>query len=212
MGKYLKAAFVQPWNLVIFLGADGGGDRERLAGGCAADRGGGRAGLPGCDGGQPQLPPADRFGEGQGRGAARELRRAAALVRVAQSLPRESVERFHRLRDRCLELRKLALELQNPGTEAEDLPFEEFQSENLDRLLWLHLRLLYSDHALARFMRTTNEDEIQRDIADLEQRIAQTAGQTTPQQQKIRDVLIDNLATCKERQANLELRGRTTNW
>ncbi len=104
------------------------------------------------------------------------------------------------------------LELQNPGTEAEDLPFEEFQSENLDRLLWLHLRLLYSDHALARFMRSTNEDEIQRDIADLEQRIAQTAGQTTPQQQKIRDVLIDNLATCKERQANLERAGRITNW
>jgi hypothetical protein len=204
MGKYLKAAFVQPWNLVLFLGATAlgivSGSPEVVLPIVAVGELGYLGWMAGNLGFRRQIDSEkDKIEERRENYAAQR-----ALVRVAQSLPRESVERFHRLRERCLELRKLALELQNPGTEAEDLPFEEFQSENLDRLLWLHLRLLYSDHALGRFMRTTNEDEIQRDIADLEKRIAQTAGQTSPQQQKIRDVLVDNLATCKERQANLE--------
>jgi chemotaxis protein histidine kinase CheA len=204
MGKYLKAAFVQPWNLVIFLGATAlgivSGSPEVVLPIVAA----GELGYLGWTAANVNFrrqidAEKDKTEERRENYAAQR-----ALVRVAQSLPRESVERFYRLRDRCLELRKLALELQNPGTQAEELPFEEFQSENLDRLLWLHLRLLYSDHALERFMRTTHEAEIQRDIVDLEQRIAQTAGEMTPQKQKIRDVLVDNLATCKERIANLE--------
>jgi chemotaxis protein histidine kinase CheA len=204
MGKYLKAAFVQPWNLVIFLGATAlgivSGSPEMVLPIVAV----GELGYLGWTAANVNFRRQIDAEKNKTEERRENYAAQRALVRVAQSLPRESVERFYRLRDRCLELRKLAIELQNPGTQAEDLPFEEFQSENLDRLLWLHLRLLYSDHALERFMRSTNEAEIQRDIADLEQRIAQTAGETTPQKQKIRDVLVDNLATCKERIANLE--------
>jgi hypothetical protein len=204
MGKYLKAAFVQPWNLVIFLGATAlgivSGSPEVVLPIVAV----GELGYLGWAASNLNFRRQIESEKNKVEERRENYAAQRALVRVAQSLPRESVERFYRLRDRCLELRKLALELQNPGTPDEDLPFEEFQSENLDRLLWLHLRLLYSDHALERFMRSTNEAEIQKDIADLEQRIVETAGEATPQKQKIRDVLVDNLATCKERLGNLE--------
>jgi hypothetical protein len=204
MGKYLKAAFVQPWNLVIFLGATAlgivSGSPEVVLPIVAV----GELGYLGWAASNLNFRRQIESEKNKVEERRENYAAQRALVRVAQSLPRESVERFYRLRDRCLELRKLALELQNPGTPDDDLPFEEFQSENLDRLLWLHLRLLYSDHALERFMRSTNEAEIQKDIADLEQRIVETAGEATPQKQKIRDVLVDNLATCKERLGNLE--------
>ena len=74
----------------------------------------------------------------------------------------------------------------------------------LDRLLWVHLRLLYTQYALGQFLQRTSADQIQKTITNLEQQIKQLpAGGDDPRQQRVRAALEDNLQTNRDRMANL---------
>jgi chemotaxis protein histidine kinase CheA len=137
-----------------------------------------------------------------------------ALQRLMNSLPDSMRQRFETLHRRCLELRQIALELKDPmlakapGTPLPlqtDNPLEEMQFAGLDRLLWIYLRLLFSQYALDRFLMRTSDDQIQKDISRLEAQLSNIpATSEDPQQQKIRKTLEDNLATSKARLANLQ--------
>jgi len=74
----------------------------------------------------------------------------------------------------------------------------------LDRLLWIHLRLLYTQYALAQFLQKTSGDEIQQAIQKLEQQIGHLpADEKDSSRQRIRAALQDNLETSRNRLINL---------
>jgi hypothetical protein len=73
----------------------------------------------------------------------------------------------------------------------------------LDRLLWIYLRLLFTQHMLEQFFRRTDETQILHDIQELEERLRRASeGPDLPQKQKLRKALGENLATCRERLDN----------
>jgi chemotaxis protein histidine kinase CheA len=142
-----------------------------------------------------------------------KLRRADAgqharlsLERVMSALPPDSLKRFQALRSCCLELRQIAAGLKHPGpVTSATSPLDDLQVAGLDRLLWMFLRLLYTEYSLARFLSRTQRRDIDAEIARLEQQLqAVGAAGDDPQRVKIRKALEDNLATCRERATNLE--------
>jgi hypothetical protein len=153
-------------------------------------------------------PKFQKYVDAQAAKASRTTESAATqrtLERITQSLPRSSLERFESLRSRCLELQQIATALKHPGKQPTELLFEDFQNEGLDRLLWIHLRLLYTEYALERFLRKTSEKEILEEIAGVEERLGRVSTDAaTPQQTRIRKALEDNLQTLRDRLANLQ--------
>ena len=114
-----------------------------------------------------------------------------------KTLPPESLQRFQTLRHQCAELRQIAVDLKRPGIGAIDIPLDDLQLTGLDRLLWIHLRLLYTQYALSQFLKKTSADQIQQGITKLEQQIKQLppdSGDSTGQ--RFRAALEDNSANC----------------
>ena len=128
---------------------------------------------------------------------------ARVLDTIVRKLPQPSVERFEALRARCMELRQIALEIKDPARVNSPLPLEQMQLAGLDRLLWIYLRLLFTESSLERFLQRTSAEQIEADIADLEKQLERTAEvQDETQKQKMRRALDDNLQTCRDRLAN----------
>jgi chemotaxis protein histidine kinase CheA len=204
-GKYLKTAFVNRWNLLAFLGS--------AAFACLA--GPVDVLLPlilaaevtyvGLLGANPKFQKYVDAREAQKNRQQGSEQTQLTLERITRALPKPVLERFEALRARCIELRQIALELKHPGTAAADLPLDELQLAGLDRLLWIHLRLLYTQMALSRFLQKTNEDEINSDIARLEKRLKEvpSGGAPASQAQRVQKALEDNLETSRTRLANL---------
>jgi len=204
--RYVKAAFLNHWNLLFFgAGVVGGA----LSGG-AAD-----VVLPlvlaaevaylGMLGTHPKFQKAVDAGEAKLRRADAGQHARLSLERVMSALPPESLKRFQALRSCCLELRQIAAGLKDPGPVSLTSPLDDLQVAGLDRLLWMFLRLLYTEHSLERFLSRTQKREIDAEIERLEQQL-QAVGPAgdDPQRIRIRKALEDNLATCRERAANLQ--------
>jgi hypothetical protein len=203
--KYLKAAFLNHWNLVAF----GGG--VVLAGLAFPPWPGvllplvlaGEVTYLSLLGAHPRF---QKYVAAQEAEAARRQGAQSAEVTVQHllgALPAEFVRRFEALRGRCLELRQIGREMKDPSRVGEPPPLEELQVAGLDRLLWIYLRLLFTQHALERFLRTTGEQDIRRDVQNLEGRLKSVGENAAdPKQQKIRKALEDNLETCRARLAN----------
>lgn len=203
--NYLKTAFLNHWNLLCFLGGCG----------FALLTGHADATLPlvlavelGYLGLLASNPKFQKYVDAQQAAIAREANAESTqntLQRIMRSLPAKMVERFDSLRSRCFELRQLSAELKRPGEQRYDVPLEDAQLVGLDRLLWLFLRLLYTDFALSRFLQKTSADDIQREADRTQKRLAALPPSATDvQSQRIRKTLEDNVATCQERLANLK--------
>lgn len=221
--KYFKAAFSNHWNLLAFAG----GAVFALLTGVPSVL------LPLVAAGELTylglLGTHPRFREYIDAQEAKVAREAGtvssqrSLSYILRMLPRDSLKRFDDLRSQCTELRQIAAELKNPGKTTSDVPLDSLQVAGLDRLLWIYLRLLYTQFALARFLQKTNADLINKDIEQMQQRIKQlpadasvqpvTTGQQTttpnappaadPRLQRVRKTLEDNLQTSRDRLANL---------
>jgi len=204
-GNYIKTAFLNQWNLLAFLGAAAFGVVSGAPDIVLPLVAAGEVAYLGLLATHPKF---QKYVDAQQAKAARTTASVAAeraLERITKSLPRESLDRFHALRTRCLELQQIAHELKHPGKLPAQLPFEDFQADSLDRLLWIHLRLLYTEFALQRFLRKTSEKQIQEDIESAEARLARIPADTqSAQQQRIRKALDDNLQTLRDRLANLQ--------
>ncbi len=204
--RYVKAAFLNRWNLLLF----GGGVVAGVLSGSGAD-----VVLPlvlaaeiayvGMLGTHPKFQKAIDAQEAKLRRADAGQHARLSLERVMSALPPESLKRFQSLRTCCLELRQIAAGLKNPGPVVADSPLDDLQVAGLDRLLWMFLRLLYTEHSLERFLSRTQRRDIDAEIARLEQQL-QAVGPAgdEPQRIRIRKALEDNLATCRERAANLQ--------
>jgi len=96
---------------------------------------------------------------------------------IITSLPNEARRRFEQLHARCVEMRSIAQGVRGVAGST-SAPGEEIRTPALDRLLWVFLRLLRSQDALGRFLRTTSEEEIVRRVEELKKNLgtAQTGG------------------------------------
>src|SRR5262245_8171697 len=122
--------------------------------------------------------------------------------RILGALPARLVERFEQLKARCAELRQIALDLKEPHDGRGAPPLDELHLEGLDRLLWIYLRLLFTQHSLERFLEKTGERQIRDDIAGQEKRLEALPPGDAPQRQQMRKALEDNLETSRARLAN----------
>lgn len=202
-GEYVKVALLYRWNLLIFAGAMGfsllSGQADifmplTLAGEIAY------LGL---------LASHPKFQFYVDARQAKVLRQQGTantqevLKSIMQSLPPKSLERFDNLRARCLELRQIAMQIKDPTQAGSPLGLEESQLAGLDRLLWIYLRLLFTQHALERFLQKTSEIQIQKDIESVEARMKGVSEiSDEAQRQRVTRTLDDNLQTCRDRLAN----------
>lgn len=209
LGKYLKRAFLNHWNLLAFLG-----------GLCFAALSGqpdvyiplvlaGEAAYVGVIGTHPKF---QRYVDVEEHKAKREQGSAAAgeaFDRILRELPPRQLRRFQSLRERCASLRQIAQQMRasealagGAGTQ----PLDDLQLSGLDRLLWIYLRLLFTQTMLDRFFERTSAEEIEGEIRRIEKRIAglppDDHDPASPRQ-SIRKALEDNLETSRARLANL---------
>ena len=61
-----------------------------------------------------------------------------ALRRMLRSLPRQLLDRYQQLQEQCQELQTIAADLKQPAQADVDQSLESFQTESLDRLLWIY--------------------------------------------------------------------------
>ena len=202
LGKYLKAAFLNQWNLLAFLGA---ASFALLSG--AADVWlpivlAGEVGYLGLLGTHNKF---QRYVDAQDAKAMRgnlSENAQTALRRILHLLPRELKQKFGDLRKRCEDLREIALDLKQPGTATSTNPLDDVQLAGLDRLLWIYLKLLFTKHSLDRFFQTTREVRIRGEISRVEERIGRVEKSTNSRRDAMLETLEDNLKTCNDRLEN----------
>jgi hypothetical protein len=206
-GKYLKSAFVNRWNLLALFGGVGlaavsGIPDIVLPLVLAAE-----AAYVGFLGAHPRF---QKYVDAQAAASERKSKSQSsqqALQQILQLLPPPALGRFEKLRSQCLELRQIAADLAHSRATEIGAPLDSLQLAGLDRLLWIFLRLLFTEYSLQKFLQRTNPQEIKREIATLDQRLKNSEiapPETSPHAQKIRRTLEDSLQTSKDRMANYE--------
>jgi chemotaxis protein histidine kinase CheA len=204
-GKYLKAAFVHHWNLLAFLGSAAFvsilGPIDFLLPLVLA----GEITYVGLLAANPKFQKYVDAHEAKQNRLLGSEQTQQALQSITRSLSKPLLDRFESLRAQCVELRQIALALKHPGKTPAEMPLDELQLTGLDRLLWIHLRLLFTQMSLSRFLQKTNQAGIEADITRLEKRLHElpAADPTAIQGQRVRKALEDNLETSRTRLANL---------
>lgn len=212
LGKYIKAAFMNRWNLLAVAGVAAfallSGRPDILLPLLAAGEVAYLAGV----GTHPRFQKYIDIAEAQGRApirapkAERDSRDVA--MRILQSLPPSARDRFKSLRARLLELRQIAQDLHRHEQKQSGrvgLGLEGYQLEGLDKLLWVFLRLQFTQNSVARFLHRTDEEHIKNDIQRLEKRLEKlnaSPARDPVHREKIQATLMDNLETSKSRLEN----------
>lgn len=176
LSEYLKHAFFFRWNLLLLMGAGAAAVLSPLPGVLLPLVAAGEltylAGLVSI----PRFRAAidarvhqDAKGQTVSGPPAPAMR---SVGEILESLPNDARKRFDQLRGRCVEMRAIAHGVRGGAGAPGGSAGEEIRTPALDRLLWLFLRLLRSQDALGRFLRTTNEDEITRRVEELKKNLA----------------------------------------
>jgi hypothetical protein len=202
LGKYIQKAFLYHWNLLAFLGGMG----------FAAISGHPDVAIPLVLAGETAYlgflgthPRFQKFVDAQDHKTARAQADALAVERLKNGLPPALLRRFESLRDRCLALRQIAEQLREPAGADSLRSLDELQLSDLDRLLWIYLRMLYTQHMLEQFFEKTSADQIKAEIRRLEDRIKKLEKDPdSANRARIRQSLEANLETCRSRLANLD--------
>lgn len=203
LGKYLKAAFTQQWNLLALMGGLGfamltGAPDVFVPLVLAAEIV--YLGLLGTHDKFQRYVDAQEW---KSIKTTKSQTAEQALQRMMRALPKETLERFERLKQRCTKLKQIASDLKQPGQAGKDASLEEVQLAGLDRLLWIYLKLLFTEYSLSRFFETTEEQRIRGEIEKIEHRIQDVAeSSTSSQRQRVLETLQDNLQTCQDRLSN----------
>lgn len=119
-----------------------------------------------------------------------------SLQDVVAGFPFEARTRFEQLRARCLEMRAIA-----QGVRGRQQPAgEDSNTQALDRMLWVFLRLLTSQQYLQRFLEKTNEVEIRNRMKEAESKLG-SQGSTD---ERIKRSLEDSLLVQQQRLDNYQ--------
>ncbi len=215
MFRYIKEAFTFRWNLLIFGGATAAAALSGhfdvvmpLVAAAEVTYLAGLASLPRFQGAIDAKSRAEERGN-TGVGAATSAARGtdesskARLLDVMRSLSDDRRNRFLRLRARCAEMQRIANAVRGDTHDASGAS-QQLRAPALDRLLWVFLRLLLSQQAVARFIQTANEGEIDKQLIDLRNReTARTAAVPNDPDDRILRSLRDSIATVEMRKENL---------
>jgi hypothetical protein len=125
------------------------------------------------------------------------------LYRILETLNNEDRRRYQRLKNLCLELRRIANKVKS-GAEAELEVISDVQVNNINRLLWMYLKLLYFKNALESFFAAINEEDIKARIDRTKKRLEAMGpeSQDTQSETLRRRSLLDTLATSRRRLEN----------
>ncbi len=213
--RYLKEAFVFRWNLLILGGASAAallsGQFDTMMPLVAALELlylGGLSSLPRYQAAIDAKAHAEASDRLPGQPA--QIAPAAASARdrileVLGSLTEDRRARFLRLRARCVEMTRIANAVRGETGDASGAS-AELRQPALDRLLWVFLKLLLSDQAIARFLQAADEPQILHSIADLQDRIQKRAA-SLPEAEREADRILrslhDSLSTAELRKDNI---------
>jgi hypothetical protein len=127
------------------------------------------------------------------------------ILEVLKSLTEDRRARFLRLRSRCVEMTRIANAVRGETGDASGAS-AELRQPALDRLLWVFLKLLLSDQAIARFVQAADEPQILHSILDLQDRI-QKREASLPEAERADDRILrslhDSLSTAELRKDNI---------
>lgn len=127
------------------------------------------------------------------------LDQALMMQRVKSVLKAEAWERFEALRQRCLGLNALSQQLRGPQPGGAS-PVSDLQTESLERLLWMFLKLLYSQDAIQQFLRSTSRKTLEESITAAEEELKKATD--LKRGDKLIRSIQDKLETLKQRMAN----------
>lgn len=216
--RYIKEAFLYRWNTLIFGGAcaaaalsghvdvalplvaaaeitylAGLATLPRFQAAIDAKARAEERGLPVA--GKPAVPAK------QVEGGARDR-----ILDVLKSLSEDRRSRFLRLRARCVEMSRIANAVRGDTHDASNASVE-LRQPALDRLLWVFLKLLLSDQAIARFLQAADGKSIDQTLADLTARVAKREA-AVPEAERESDRILrslrDSVATAQVRKENIE--------
>lgn len=213
--RYLKEAFTFRWNLLLFGGAaaaavvSGHADIALpLVAAAEVTYLAGLATLPRFQAAIDARVRAEERGL-PGRQApdpATKMQARDRILEVLKALTEDRRSRFLRLRARCVEMARIANavrgETRDPSGAAAEL-----RTPALDRLLWVFLRLLLSEQAIARFLQAADEGGIDQAITDLQGRRRKRADSVADELEaddRILRSLDDSISTVQLRKENLE--------
>jgi len=201
MWKYVKSAFLYHWNLLAFAGGLGfaalSGHADVIAPLVVA----GEVAYLGMLSTHPRYQSYVNAQEAKDNRQQSAVNAEQSARRILAALPEPLVRRFETLRSRCRDLQAIARDF--PDAAPGPAPLEQAHVAGLDRLLWIYLRMLYTQHSMRRFLNQTSERELQSNIADLEARLkAMPAEAADSPRARMRKSLEDNLATSRARLEN----------
>jgi hypothetical protein len=215
--RYLKEAFLFRWNLLLFGGAAtaavvsgyadialpivAAAEVTYLAGLATLPRFQAAIDAKARAEGRGGPHPLSVSGRSQDQGSARDR-----ILEVLKSLTEDRRSRFLRLRARCVEMSRIANAVRGETHDASGAS-KELRQPALDRLLWVFLRLLLSEQAIARFLQAADETGIDKSITDLQGRRkkrADSVGEANQADDRILRSLDDSIATAELRKENLE--------
>ena len=196
LGEYVKRAFLYRWNLLAFVGATAAALLSPFP----------DALLPLIAAGEliyltglvsnvrfRQAIDAERHQAATQQTAATTQR---SLQDIVATFPFEARQRFEQLRSRCIEMRDIA-----HGVRGRQQPVgEDSNTQALDRMLWVFLRLQTTQLYLQRFLEKANEIEIRNRIKEAEARLQ---SQNSPDE-RIKRSLEDSLLVQQQRLENRE--------
>jgi len=215
--RYIKEAFLFRWNLLVFGGAaaaavmTGHADVALpLVAAAEVTYLAGLTTLPRFQAAIDAKARNEERGVPAGQATARANPQAQATARdrileVLKSLTEDRRARFLRLRARCVEMTRIANAVRGDTSDPSGAS-GELRTPALDRLLWVFLRLLLSEQAIERFLKTADEGAIDTSITDLKARRkkrADSVGEANQADDRIIRSLDDSIATAELRKDNV---------
>ncbi len=204
--RYIRQAFVNHWNL---LGLAGGVGFSVLSGRP-------EVGLPlvfaaelawlGFVGTHPTFQRYVDIGESRVRDQQSTADSEQRMRSMLAALPRGAQTRYKNLMNQCQELQQITQQFQSAhGQMADSGALGDLRLGGFDRLMWLFLKLLYTEHSLNRFFETATIEQIQRELKEVGQRLERERQRPAgAQRDRIIATLEDNLHTCQQRLTNFE--------
>ena len=209
--RYLKEAFMFRWNLLLLGGASaaaimtGHADIALpLVAAAEVTYLAGLATLPRFQGAIDAKASYEQRGLGGVKPQPDQGNARDRILEVLRTLTEERRSRFLRLRARCVEMQRIANAVR--GETHDDSNTAELRTPALDRLLWVFLRLLLSEQAIARFLQAADEKGIEHTLADLDDKIARR-NTALPEAERAGDRILrslqDSRSTAEMRKDNL---------